>query len=454
MEVLRSSPSPRETGPAPLRLFISYGHPESPIVQRICAALQARGHIPWFDRSDIRAGDDWRARIQQGVAESQLVLACLSEHSVRERSVCLDELAIAVGVKGCGCVHSILLGPEQAVQPPATVGQTQWLDMSCWQEKLARGPAVFEPWFRSRMRELFAVLESSENQQFSGQISEIRQRPNIFYDTSRQHQLLQKLFVGRGWLDAELDRWLDDPDGQRMCLLYGEPGVGKSAFAVHYTHYNPRVAAHLFCREGMDTCNDPKTVIQTLAYLLACRLPAYRQSLLAVLPADRAGIERLNVKELFSLLLEKPLALTVDGGQQTMVIVLDGLDECSDPQKNPLARTLSEYRDSLPRWLRILVTARPVAPVLEYTRAARRLELKSDAPENLADIRAYFTARLADTFGADPAWPRALADMTARSQGIFLYAELLAALLLDRGTLDAGQEYPASLDELFARWFS
>ena len=46
----------------------------------------------------------------------------------------------------------------------------------------------------------------------------------------------------------------------------------------------------------MNTFNDPRTVIQTLAYLMACRLPAYRQSLMLHLPEDRAAVERLSEK--------------------------------------------------------------------------------------------------------------------------------------------------------------
>ena len=126
----------------PMRLFLSYGHPESEICQRICAALKEHGYDPWFDQSDIRTGDNWRVSIQEGVRSSNAVVACLSPHSTRERGVCLDELAIAVGVKG-GNVHSILLAPEQEVKPPATIGHEQWLDMSDWKEQKAAGPDVF-----------------------------------------------------------------------------------------------------------------------------------------------------------------------------------------------------------------------------------------------------------------------------------------------------------------------
>lgn len=436
----------------PMRLFLSYGHPESEICQRICAALKEHGYDPWFDQSDIRTGDNWRVSIQEGVRSSNAVVACLSPHSTRERGVCLDELAIAVGVKG-GNVHSILLAPEQEVKPPATIGHEQWLDMSDWKEQKAAGPDVFAEWFRGKMQELFRVLDSKETREFNGQIQYIHDHLNVYYDTSRQNALLQKRFVGRAWLEEKLEHWMDDPAGKRMCLLYGGPGVGKSAFAVHYTHYNSRVAACLFCRSDMEVYNAPRTVIQTLAYLLACRLPEYRQSLLMHLPENKAELERLSEKELFARLLEEPLRLSVDGGHQTMVLVMDGLDECGSPEENALARTLAAYADSLPAWLRILIVARATPAVTAYAAGAWKLEIAADAAANRADIRAYYEACLQAQFAEDPQWNASLEALTARSQGTFLYAEMMCSLLQERGTLSAAEEYPDGLDAMFAAWF-
>lgn len=436
----------------PMRLFLSYGHPESEICQRICAALKEHGYDPWFDQSDIRTGDNWRVSIQEGVRSSSAVVACLSPHSTRERGVCLDELAIAVGVKG-GNVHSILLAPEQEVKPPATIGHEQWLDMSDWKEQKAAGPDVFAEWFRGKMQELFRVLDSKETREFNGQIQYIHDHLNVYYDTSRQNALLQKRFVGRAWLEEKLEHWMDDPAGKRMCLLYGGPGVGKSAFAVHYTHYNSRVAACLFCRSDMEVYNAPRTVIQTLAYLLACRLPEYRQSLLMHLPENKAELERLSEKELFARLLEEPLRLSVDGGHQTMVLVVDGLDECGSPEENALARTLAAYADSLPAWLRILIVARATPAVTAYAAGDWKLEIAADAAANRADIRAYYEACLQAQFAEDPQWNASLEALTARSQGTFLYAEMMCSLLQERGTLSAAEEYPDGLDAMFAAWF-
>lgn len=434
----------------PMRLFISYGHKESEICRRIYQALKDRGHDPWFDERRICFGNDWRERIANGIEKSGSVVACLSQYSMREKGVCLDELAISVGVKG-GNIVSILL---EDVNPPASVSHKQWLDMRGWEEKMAAGEDVFTPWFDAKMAELYAVLESKENREFSGQITELKKRLTVYYSTSRQEKLLRNAFIGREWVDAAVSRWLQDDSAPRTCLLTGAPGVGKSAYAAHFTHYNGSVAAALFCSSDMDTFNDPRTVIQTLSYLLACRLPAYRQSLMLHLPEDRAAVERLSEKELFEQLISKPLSLSVDGNHERMILLLDGLDECGSPENNVLAKTLYEYVDSLPDWLRIMIVARDIPAISVYTKGAQRIEIGSESENNLQDIRAYYRFELESRFGNDPQWANALDRMTARSQGIFLYAQMLADLLRSRGTLGAVEEYPDGLDAVFTSWFS
>lgn len=445
----RFVPQTAEKTFVPMRLFISYGHKESEICKRIYQALKERGHQPWFDEDQIRFGHDWRERLANGIEASNSVVACLSQYSTREKGVCLDELAISVGVKG-GNIVSILLDD---VNPPSAISHRQWLDMRDWEEKLDAGEDVFKPWFDAKMAELFDVLESKENREFSGQITELQNRLTIYYSTSRQAKLLRNSFVGRAWLNDAITNWLQDDTAQRTCLLTGAPGVGKSAYAAHFTHYNDHVAAALFCSSDMDTFNDPRTVIQTVAYLMACRLTAYRQSLMLHLPEDRAAVQRLSEKELFEQLISKPLSLSVNGNHERMVILLDGLDECGSPENNVLAKTLYEFSGCLPDWLRILIVARDIPAISVYTKGAYRIEIGSESENNLEDIRAYYRFELESKFGDDPHWDDALERMTARSQGIFLYAQMLTDLLRSRGTLGAVEEYPDGLDAVFTSWF-
>ena len=118
--------SPPEPGERkkPLRLFLSYPHAaegEYNICDDIAAYLMSRGHDVWFDKDQLNRlhGTDWRRKIADGIRSSQLVLSCLNRHAVRveagQRGVCLDELSIAISVKG-GNINTVLLEPESVIR--------------------------------------------------------------------------------------------------------------------------------------------------------------------------------------------------------------------------------------------------------------------------------------------------------------------------------------------------
>src|SRR5436309_2770929 len=80
---------------APLRIFLSYGHDANEdLVRRIKADLEKRGHDVWFDKNEIKFGDEWRRSITDGILGSDRVLSFLSKHSTRDPGVCRDEIAI------------------------------------------------------------------------------------------------------------------------------------------------------------------------------------------------------------------------------------------------------------------------------------------------------------------------------------------------------------------------
>lgn len=435
------------------QVFVSYGHVEEEMCKDICAYLSENGFKPWVDTSKLQHGMLWRDEIRKGIEDSGQVVALLSAYSTRDRGVCLDEISIAVGVTG-GNIHTILLQEENIINVPPTIGFEQWFDMSDWKKKKAEGDQAYNEWFKAKMDDVIRRLRDPEHVEKYGQITELRKKLNVQYAVGRQQKLLNEHYTGRKWLGEKIDAWLEDPNAPRRCLVTGAPGVGKSAFAVHYAHYNPKTAAALFFSADMPNYNDPCIVIQTLAYLLACRLSAYRKSLLWELDReDRAALAKLTEKELFDKLITKPLSQAINGNHPAMCIILDGLEECGDPQKNTLAKTIAKYADSLPWWLHILIVARDVPAVKNYTKNALRIELCGEDKNNLDDVREYYREALEDKFGNDPAWPETLEQITARSQGIFLYAKMLTSLLLDKGTLDVGGDYPEGLSEVFTLWF-
>jgi len=148
---------------APLRIFLSYGHDANEeLDRRIKTDLEKRGHDVWFDKNDIRPGDDWRRSITDGITKCDRFFSYLSKHSTRDPGVCLDEIRIAIGAKG-GNIQNILIENETEVQPPVNIGHIQWLDMHDWKERRAAGEATWEEWYQAKLAEIIRVVESDES---------------------------------------------------------------------------------------------------------------------------------------------------------------------------------------------------------------------------------------------------------------------------------------------------
>jgi len=203
---------------APLRIFLSYGHDANEeLVRRIKADLEKRGHDVWFDKNEIKFGDEWRRAITDGILQSNRVLSFLLKHSTRDPGVCLDEIAIAIGAKG-GNIQTILVESEREVKPPPSISHLQWLDMHDWKERRAAGEPTWEQWYQAKLAEIVAVVESDESRRFAGEFAEIK----------RSLPFLIVLLGDRyGWV----------PPGDRMEIAAREAGfstntMGKSVTAL------------------------------------------------------------------------------------------------------------------------------------------------------------------------------------------------------------------------------
>ena len=437
----------------PMKVFISYAHAQSRVVEDIVKALEDRGHEVWFDKENIDHGDDWREKITKGLQESNGVLSFLSREAIREGGVCLDELGIAVGVK-YGNIRTVLLQKEKDLQPvPSQLTHRQWLDMSDWQDKLAEGEDVYRAWLAEKLAVILQMIESDESREFMGDISFIREKLDIEDSAvSRQAWYLRQPFVGRKWLTEKLENWLNDPDGGHLCAVYGGPGTGKSAFAAQYVYRSPRAAASLFFEHGNTYFNSPDAIVRELIFQLACRLPSYRSLLIGEL-RKLSGSHALNTQELFEQLFAYPIQHAVNGGMETLCVVVDGLDECEEDGKRLAAQLLSE--EKFPAWLRVVVLTRPENTVTASLKPDMEIRMEEDENANRADIREYFSLRLGKQLAEQSDKDALLDRLTANADGVFLYAYIVTDMIL-RGKLDLAKpdEYPKNLNDSFEKWFS
>ena len=106
-------------------------------------------------------------------------------------------------------------------------------------------------------------------------------------------------------------------------------------------------------------------MLQSLASQLCDFLPDYKKALVEKLSRN-LGVEinNMEVKDLFEVLFEEPLA-TLDDPGLTFLIVIDGLDESEFQGRNELLDVIANYFQHLPLWIRFLVTTRPERNIAE-----------------------------------------------------------------------------------------
>lgn len=434
----------------PLKIFISYGHTETQICNLICECLAKRGHTVWYDANDILPGNDWRASIIDGIVGCDTFVAGLSKHYIRDNSVCLDELSIAIGVKK-GNIKTILLEDESEVCIPGSVRNVQWLDLHDWNERIL-DENTFVMWFQERMKELIQTLEAKPDRDFNGQITTLKKYLHPNYSISKQAYLLEKLYTNREWLNQGINNWLDNKNTGKLCAVFGNPGSGKSIFAANYMHYNARVAAAIFCEEGRPQFNSTNNIIRVLAYQLACRLPEYRV-MLSYLISDVA-VYKMNELELFDYLIADPLKKSFIGGHETMCILVDGLDECGDSESNLLAEVLMQYAERLPNWLKILIFSRPEFSVMAPLAGSDCINLEKYNKEIQRDLTGFVSEKLKEHFGRE--FDRNIIQtIVSKSQDVFLYAEFVTQGLIDGQIFEKDLDcIPPGLNSIFYHWFT
>ncbi len=62
-------------------IFLSYASQDGEAAQRLSEALRAAGLDVWFDRSELRGGEAWDARIRQQIRDCALFIALISAHT-------------------------------------------------------------------------------------------------------------------------------------------------------------------------------------------------------------------------------------------------------------------------------------------------------------------------------------------------------------------------------------
>ncbi|KAF5327795.1 hypothetical protein D9619_004941 [Psilocybe cf. subviscida] len=251
------------------------------------------------------------------------------------------------------------------------------------------------------------------------------------------------------YLDA-LERWMlghgDEYAGARLMWLTGGAGAGKSAIMQSIVERCAKQALILgtfFFFRTDPSRNYAEVLIPTLAYQLARAFPAAMAIIEPIIQRDPLIFKASLQTQAYDLLV-RPLLYLVETGVIDItsplrrVFVIDGLDECDDPQKQALiihavAAILSDNVDPIC----FLIASRPEVAINRAFQRENSLRsilatiTLDDNDEASSDIRQFIEDSFLDILDTHPlrthippCWPdrHSVNHLVEKSSGHFIYA--------------------------------
>ncbi|KAI0073163.1 hypothetical protein K474DRAFT_247508 [Panus rudis PR-1116 ss-1] len=236
-----------------------------------------------------------------------------------------------------------------------------------------------------------------------------------------------------------IEAWLNDtnPNSPPVFWLYGPPGIGKTAIAksvaTHAQETGVLAANFFFSTRIGQGCSDGKMLFPTLAYQLASFDPSFKVTLAAALKHD-PGLAQRSIHTQFRTLLQQPL-ISMSPRVVPLVIILDGLDECSD--RDLIQKILHELFALAPRIhpsVKFFLTSRPESHISEVTQAHEGIHTynlcQMERNSSSQDIEVYLRHYLNDIAkrrGWSVPWPSArdLDGLVTLCGGLFILASTM-----------------------------
>ena len=227
---------------------------------------------------------------------------------------------------------------------------------------------------------------------------------------------------------ATVESWLNDRSSpNRVMVISGNAGMGKSVISAVMCEKMQdagRLAGSHFCQYDRARHRNPKVMLQSLASQLCDFLPDYKTALVEKLSRN-LGVEinNMEVKDLFDVLFEEPLT-SLNDPSLAYLIIIDGLDESEFQGRNELLDVIANYFQTLPLWIRFLVTTRPEINIAESLMNLHPLQLDPNVKENAKDIHLCFEKQISHLLQSEHRG-NILQALVQKSEGVMLYAHYL-----------------------------
>jgi len=250
----------------------------------------------------------------------------------------------------------------------------------------------------------------------------------------------------------KISAWVESNQNRPVCWLEGPAGSGKSTIAhtiAERCANKQQLAFTFFFSRGKLDRGDTSKFFPTFAYQLASFVPATRASMQRALAAD-PFIPSQRLADQMKKLIVDPI-LTITGSITSLIVVIDGLDECGGDTGllQGLIRLLIDASTTHRIPFRFLFASRPEphiqqmfesSPIQEktYRLGLRDYNARDDVREFLRSHLSRIREAQKDLMRDVPRpWPsqRDLEVVVNQSEGLFIYVSTLVKFVADRNGL-------------------
>ena len=228
--------------------------------------------------------------------------------------------------------------------------------------------------------------------------------------------------------------WVQNPDSERILVLFGLAGTGKSTIAHEIAHRFDdlgRLTSSCFFVRREQSKAEAYHLFTNLAHNLADRYPLFKAALGKAIK-DSIALRRdtSDYGTLFRRLIQEPLKGVPI--VSPILVVIDALDESGDTTgEHGLHKFLANNLSALPSNFRVLITSRPEGGIKPAFLAAKSVVIKDmNDPELVAatggDIITFLRTKLVSHH-----FEQHSEALAKRAEGLFQWAAVACEYILD-----------------------
>ena len=417
-------------------VFLSYGHDIIPLARRIRDDLKRLHNIEaWFDENDIRSSNKWDEAIEKGILECNFFLALMTSHGFRKpNGVCLNEVVYATNN-----AKPLITIKLEKIPIPLLLCRIQYIDVT----------DAYNTQTDSFNEELY--------QELFDKIVFCINNPEIEYE-NKENYILHFLnpqdntydlagnlqgYYHREWLEDDFYSFLKSNDS--IYLLTGYPGTGKSTFSSYLAMNCEEVKGIHFCRYDNLRSTKFTSIVKTLCYHLCTQFDEFASEI--------SKLDLLNIDKgedyLFEELFKKPLQAIKEKDNDTVCLVVDGIDEMPLTEAKKVITNFESAAKSFPSFLKILFTSRHNQNIIKLFAHTEPHLINVTKDKCVDDVLKYLKERYKKG-GLDE---EEMMEIAKNSDGIFQYV-ISICKDIDEGKYDKDAPLPVGISKLYEHQFT